>query len=235
MFNQLLSKLNYDPREDQLILLGDYVDRGTQSRDVIEQAIKLHEDGAVVLRGNHDQMFIDATNFNNEDLFIFNGGMDTVESYMEDTCYDYSYYLEGMRIIREDYKHHVDFLKFGTEFYYETDNHIFVHAGINPNANHWKYTEPDELLWIRDEFIHNPTRIEDKIVVFGHTPTINLHDSADIWFGGDKIGIDGGACFGGQMNCLEINDDSYVVHSIDRNGKYSRETWKIVVDKCNNK
>ncbi|MFS1518622.1 metallophosphoesterase [Bacillus sp. SCS-151] len=58
-FLKLLDKANYNSETDQLILLGDYEDRGLKSKDVINQIIDLQNKGAISLRGNHDQMFLD--------------------------------------------------------------------------------------------------------------------------------------------------------------------------------
>ena len=57
--------------------------------------------------------------------------------------------------------------------------------------------------------LHRSRSIADKTVIFGHTRTIELQDSADIWFDQDKIGIDGGCAYGLQLNCLIYKDGSY--------------------------
>ena len=62
LFDSLLEKLNYDADEDQLILLGDYVDRGRDSKGVLNRVSELKRNGAIVLRGNHDEMMLNAVN-----------------------------------------------------------------------------------------------------------------------------------------------------------------------------
>ncbi|KAA2301020.1 serine/threonine protein phosphatase, partial [Clostridioides difficile] len=58
-FNQLLDDINYNSKYDQLILLGDYVDRGPNSKEVVKEVIRLvKENHAIALRGNHDQRFV---------------------------------------------------------------------------------------------------------------------------------------------------------------------------------
>lgn len=58
--NQLLHDINYNSKYDQLILLGDYVDRGPNSKEVVKEVIQLvKEHHAIALRGNHDQRFVD--------------------------------------------------------------------------------------------------------------------------------------------------------------------------------
>src|SRR5699024_5633956 len=62
LFDSLLEKLNYDADEDQLILLGDYIDRGPNSKGVLNRVSELKRNGAIVLRGNHDEMMLNAVN-----------------------------------------------------------------------------------------------------------------------------------------------------------------------------
>src|SRR5699024_6985049 len=99
---------------------------------------------------------------------------------------------------------HVTFLE-NLDYYYETDDYIFVHAGVDPKRT-VEDTDPYDLVWIRDEFHQNYSGT--KTVVFGHTPTPMLNNSYSdhtVYFGDNNIiGIDGGAVFGGQLNCLEL-------------------------------
>jgi serine/threonine protein phosphatase 1 len=225
-FNALLRKVEYNPNEDKLILLGDYVDRGFKSKDVLGQVKQLHEEwGVIVLRGNHDQMMLDAFNKEDEDgLWLNNGGLSTVESYVGlnyfECGFDYDTYLEAKELIVKHYSHHIEFLK-SLKLYHEDENHIYVHAGLHPFYENWKEQPTENFIWIRDIFIRNSTCV-DKKVVFGHTPTLNLSNNEvecirdGIWFGEGKIGVDGGCCFGYQLNCVEINDEevSYTAHNV---------------------
>lgn len=82
---QLLQLNHYNPKEDQLILLGDYIDRGPEPKRTVAYIMKLVEEGAIALRGNHDQMFLECIFSNNPDKerrYLINGGMDTIESYV---------------------------------------------------------------------------------------------------------------------------------------------------------
>ena len=72
-----------------------------------------------------------------------------------------------------------------------------VHAGINPSKSLAKQTDSD-LLWIRDEFIHNPHRLP-YTVLFGHTPRNSV--LFDLPY---KIGLDTGLVYGNKLSCLEI-------------------------------
>ncbi|TCZ81126.1 serine/threonine protein phosphatase [Paenibacillus albiflavus] len=221
-FNQLLSKVNYNSKEDQLVLLGDYTDRGPKSKEVLEQVMLLVETlGVLALRGNHDQMLVDAVCNGQDSRFLRNGGMTTLESFCgwEWFAGNYSFdrYVEAKEYVAEHYSEHLDFLN-GLPYYYEDDKHIYVHAGIDPTCEDWKQTALKDFLWIREPFFKNPTGLSKK-VVFGHTPTIYLQETADIFFDEDKIAIDGGCCFGNQLNCLEITKDAYYTHYVPSNLK----------------
>lgn len=217
-FDMMLKEVGYAPEFDQLILLGDYVDRGRRSKDVIEKIIDLvNSHGAIVLRGNHDQMFYDWLTTNdgmNEFNFFRNGGIQTVESYCGLDWFELgNTYQQAKKFVLDNYQHHLDFLS-NLPFFYETDEFVFVHAGLNPLYENWRLTPHEDMIWIRDIFHHNPTQT-DKTVVFGHTPCVKLHGNADIWFGGDKIGIDGAVAYGYQLNCLEITEDGFTQYWID--------------------
>ncbi|GAA4878929.1 metallophosphoesterase [Paenibacillus vulneris] len=219
-FNKLLNEVGYSPY-DQLILLGDYEDRGFKSKEVIEQVKTLvDKNGVVALRGNHDQMFLDIFNGGDDYLFLHNGGIHTIESYCgmnwfeQYDGFEFNRYLQAKEFIKKNYSEHIEFLE-SLPYYYEDDLHIYVHAGINPFYEDWTKQPKDDFIWIRDIFLNNKIDTHKK-VIFGHTPTINMNgNSAEVWFQDDKIGIDGGCCFGYQLNCLEIIDGHYNTYSID--------------------
>lgn len=206
-FNRLLKKVNYHSEKDQLILLGDYVDRGPDSCGVLNKVMELEEEGAIVLRGNHDDMMVAAAE--NEpkawERWIKNGALETLRSYEPR--------MKTARLPTSDvFKNHVDFIK-KLNYYYETEQYIFVHGGVHPKTP-LNETDPYVLVWIRDEF-HNGYN-GDQTVVFGHTRTARLHGNPDnhqVYFGDNNIvGIDGGAVYGGQLNCYDAtNNKTYKV------------------------
>jgi serine/threonine protein phosphatase 1 len=210
-WNSLLKKINYVPKEDQLILIGDYVDRGTRSKEVVAQLMRMVQSGeAIALRGNHDQRFIDLIMQNTTSFdakFLEHGGLQTINSYCESR-----YTLEDLQdimkmelakaSIRKSYKDHIAFLD-SLPLYYEDAHHIYVHAGLNPFYKDWRNQPEKDFIWIREAFVDHKT-VVDKMIVFGHTKTVDIHGSADIWFGDGKIGIDGGCAYGLQLNGLEI-------------------------------
>lgn len=219
-FMNLLKHVGHDPTQDKLILLGDYMDRGFKSKEVIETVKYLVEyHNAIALRGNHDQMFLDAINGTEDYIFLHNGGIDTIESYCgvnwfeNYSGFDFDRYLDAKKFIKKHFKEHIEFLN-SLPYYHEDESHIFVHAGLNPcyTDDDWKTQPTENFIWIRDIFLSNKSPYS-KTVVFGHTPTINLHKKPDIYFGEGKIGVDGGCCFGYQLNCLEIIDGEYNTYS----------------------
>ena len=214
---KLLLKVGYNPDKDQLILLGDYVDRGTRNLATLNFVkILVKKYGAIALRGNHDQMLLDWLENPSEWSFNYfmNGGLNTIKEFVDNpddiACLDT--YIDWSIQIKEKYKDIIEFLH-GLPYYHETDKYIFVHAGINPFLKDWRNTSKEEFIWIRDEFLDNDHGL-DKVVIHGHTPTKYLHDSADIYFGNKKIGIDGACAYGYQLNCLEIIDDTYKQYSV---------------------
>jgi serine/threonine protein phosphatase 1 len=217
-FNALLTKVGYDVNQDQLILLGDYVDRGSNSKSVVEQVMQLHSRGAVVLLGNHDQMFLDAIFRGEHMMWLSNGGQGTFFSYCgndwfgEDNVTNERYY-EGVEFIKKNFAHHLEFLS-SLPYFYEDNKHVFVHAGLDPDAStNWREQGRDNFLWIREKFLFRETGI-NKQLVFGHTPTVNMQPgNPGLWWQSDKVGIDGGMCFGHQLNCLEITNGKYYEHS----------------------
>lgn len=198
LFEELLDEVNYNNESDQLILLGDYIDRGPKSKDVLNRVIELKKSGAIVLRGNHDDMMIEAANGELEviDRWERSGGITTLQSYDASIK---TMVLPNSQIFKE----HVDFLK-GLDYYYELDDYIFVHAGVQPDLPLHK-TDPYIFMWIREEFYQKYKA--DKIVVFGHTPTSLIQGKGkhDVCFSENNIiGIDGAAAYGGRLNCLEL-------------------------------
>ena len=167
----LLNKLNV-LKEDTLIFLGDYVDRGLYSKQVIDRLIELSNFcKCEFLKGNHEYYMLKSLcgDKDAEYFFMTYGGVQTIESY------------DGIENIL---KLHGDFYK-NLKQYLIMDNYIFVHGGINPKIPLEKHSEL-EYLMIRDEFIYHPTNLKQK-VIFGHTPFEKplVMD--------DKIGIDTGS------------------------------------------
>jgi len=217
-FERLLEEIRYDPGRDRLVLLGDYVDRGPRSRDVVDKVMDLVErHGAVALRGNHDQRLVDLIRTNDSYVrskFMEHGGKRTIFSYCGlgrdemngDTL------SEAISYIERNYGHHIDFLG-KLPLYYEDDRHICVHAGLNPAYPNWKEQPARDFMYIKKDFFRSRTKV-DRTVVFGHTRAEEIHGAPEVWFQEDKIAIDGGCAYGAQLNCLIYEEGAYSTHAI---------------------
>ena len=180
---QKLTDCKYNPEKDFLIFLGDYIDRGPNSKEVIDFILQLKEksNDIVCLMGNHETMFLDYLNEKNRELFLINGGDKTIKSYGE---------------VINIPKNHIKFFK-SLQYYYETNNYIFVHAGLVPGISLQDQKRKD-LVWIRDEFLYSNFDF-GKNIVFGHTPQSELPKNPK------KAGIDMGCFFTGYLLAYEIN------------------------------
>jgi serine/threonine protein phosphatase 1 len=206
-FVDLLELAKYNSSRDRLILLGDYVSRGTCSKEVVDLVMSLvKEHGAIALQGNHDHRFVRVIeNLASEKetvRFFEKGGFETLDSYCKSNISTSPEHLHEIRSYMGLYSPHITFLK-GLPYYYEDHDYIYVHAGLNPGYRKLSDQDIQDLLYIKEEFYNNRTNAE-KVVIFGHTITKDIHGVPDIWLGGDKIGIDGGCVFGYQLNCLEL-------------------------------
>ncbi|ANF98181.1 metallophosphoesterase [Paenibacillus bovis] len=220
LLDRLLDKIDYRPEQDQLILLGDYVDRGSNSRGTLERVIQLTRAGAIALKGNHEDLMFNALTSSREAdwnrWLKVNGGLATLLSYgftREEliTLSGEDFHLPDLH--NEELQQHLEFIR-ELPLYYETPDYLYVHAGVEPGKTAAE-TTARQLFWIREPF--HTGYDGEQLVVFGHTPTFYLHQNAanfDIFYGVNRIiGIDGGAAYGGQLNALDTTSGiSYAVH-----------------------
>ncbi len=182
--------------EDSMIFLGDYIDRGPDSFEVIEYLLALSGKYTIIfLRGNHeDMMEIYLQGRDTAGNFIHNGGKATVQSYIKNT---------GEFLLPE--KHRV-FYK-SLQIYYEGEDFIAVHAGLNPKIEDMRAQIKEDLLWIRENFYRDLKRWS-KTVIFGHTPTPAITPNALVYIDDKRniIGIDSGVIMGNPMICLRWPD-----------------------------
>lgn len=202
-------KLLYDQpleKEDTLVFLGDYIDRGEDSKAVIDTLIKLRDEHSdiIFLRGNHEQLMLDARetpglessdsdvlSMQNDLMlnWLQNGGVDTLLNYK---VADVSKWWDQIPMS------HWDFIR-DTQLEYVTERYHFVHAGLLPPGKSWEgdYWERklDPRLWIREPFLSSRNTFNGRLVVFGHTP----QRSGRPLISKNKIGLDTGAVFGGPL------------------------------------
>ncbi|MBN1545983.1 MAG: serine/threonine protein phosphatase [Syntrophaceae bacterium] len=188
---QLIPMLPIQREEDLLLFIGDYIDRGPDSKGVVDYVLHLRETlcPTVCLIGNHEQMFLDYLTGVEKYTFLYNGGEETLLSYglidKKDTT------------IEDLPPRHADFFR-NLEHYYETDDYVFVHAGLRPGVPLSRQSDYD-MIWIRFDFIRSDYDF-GKTIIFGHTPL----SRSEPFQGVKKIGIDTGAVYGGRLTCLEL-------------------------------
>ncbi len=191
LFEKLLGLL---AERDTVVFLGDYIDRGPRSFEVIDFLVHLTRRKSfetVFLKGNHEDML--AAYLRGEDkagAFIFNGGDATIRSY---TAH------RGKLDLPE---HHREFFN-GLRLYYEGEDFIAVHAGLNPKIGPIEAQSEHDLLWIRDRFFRADRRW-DKTVIFGHTPVTTMGGEGPVYIDEKRniIGIDSGVMFGNPLACI---------------------------------
>jgi serine/threonine protein phosphatase 1 len=181
------------PRPDDLIItLGDYVDRGPDSKKVLDYLIDLHATGQLVaLRGNHDQMMLDARDGSDGRIWLACGGQATLRSYSVATYLEYEF--------ADIPDSHWDFLERRCVNWHETDTHIYVHGGLLPQLP-LERQPVDVLLWDKVFPEHAKPHCSGKVMICGHT----RQASGDILDLGHTLCIDTGAYGGGWLTCLEV-------------------------------
>lgn len=194
LYSTLKRSGEYNRKTDRLIFLGDYIDRGENSRKVIGfiKQLQKHNNNVIALMGNHEDMLINYRRGIDVN-WLYNGCNETIESY---EGYE-EYFKKDLVWIRN------------LPLYYEDDYFIYVHAGIDidkPMSEQNKNT----LLWIREPFIYHNNKY-NKQVIFGHTPTLSITgETKPVYTYNDNVAIDTGCVYGGALTALVIEDDKII-------------------------
>ncbi len=192
LLKPLIEKIiGFTPDEDMLIFMGDYIDRGKKSKEVVQYLGALKEkspDKVILLKGNHEDLAYNALTVIDpgEEMVYWriNGGAETVISF------------GGIRNSRESLIPFIESL----QLYYESDTHIFVHAGI-PYGKGLSTAEPEELLWDRD-FSYDG----ERTLVVGHT----AKSAVTNYNNGKIICVDTGAYMTGILSAYDVlNNNVY--------------------------
>lgn len=197
----LLKELNPGP-DDHLVFIGDYVDRGPDSRGVIQDLLSLRDQQkCTFLRGNHEALLLSYVDQGEFETFLHNGGQQTLASYGMDVGNLY-FPDEHMAFIRE------------TKLYLETEDAVFVHAGLRPGLTVRENLERgDEMiyLWERSHIrCSNDELAWEKTVICGHTPVARPINIPKL------INIDTGCVFGprrpefGRMTAVRWPEREFV-------------------------
>ena len=142
-------------KSDKLILLGDYIDRGSQSKELVDYIIELKEKGfdIIPLIGNHEAMLLDTlANKKHLPLWIQNGGSETLKSF-------------GISSLESLEPKYIDFFK-DLQYYYSYEEFLFVHAGFNDEANN-PFEDKYHMIWkCRENYKH--LLLQNKRIVHAH-------------------------------------------------------------------
>jgi len=193
----------------RIVTLGDYSDRGNESRQVLERLIQgpsIAGNEYVHILGNHDMMMLEAYRYPKEipaQRWFMVGGIQTLISYGlndEDDLYDGNW----RKLIPEE---HIDFLS-RMPLIVETEEHILVHAGLRPGVS-LKEQNAHDLTWIRQEFLDSEYDF-GRLVIHGHTitrqPALRVN----------RIGIDTGAHQNGILTAVLLNETPEFIQAVQQ-------------------
>ncbi len=196
-FTALTALENYVPfsRGDRLVTLGDYVDRGPDSRAVIEWLIARKMNGTLIpLRGNHELMMCAARKTDRRyDEWVSCGGTAALKSYSRS---------RNGGELQDVPTSHWKFMERDCRPFYETKTHFFVHANAYPDIP--LNEQPDYMLYW-EQFNNPPPHESGGIMVCGHTPQ---RDGLPRNIG-HAVCIDTRAHAGGWLTCLDVESGKY--------------------------
>jgi serine/threonine protein phosphatase 1 len=195
---ELWHQANARAERRQLIFLGDYIDRGPDSRQVLQIVQRLQAEGAICLRGNHEELMLRATE-SERDLtnFLVNGGETTIASLRTPAAFPRA--QEWMRMLPTSH---------------EDDLRFYVHAGVCPGVPLDQQND-DAKLWIRESFLRHRGPFP-KYIVHGHTPTIYLDPQQTMPDVRDnRCNVDTGAGMNGPLSAAIFNEhQTKPIHTI---------------------
>jgi serine/threonine protein phosphatase 1 len=204
LYNKIIYDINKHKQKSTIIFLGDYIDRGLQTKKVLDFLMLLKDTDQIkyiFLKGNHEDMFIDAYYCKlpaiisvKKQMYFANGGIETMNSLINDSNPDTAF--NNKNIIK--YLNWMEKLK----LYHIINDYLFVHAGYNPNYPIEEQTSA-VFLWIRAIKSMQYYKNSKYIVIHGHTitksPIVKIN----------QIGIDTGSFLNnGQITGVKLPDDS---------------------------
>ncbi len=210
-FIQLLHSIDYT-KDDHLFLLGDYIDRGPDSKGVIDTILEMQREGYTVtcLKGNHEAMLLESlkrNDFHYTRNWMFHGGQQTVESFKVST-------------ISEIQPNYIDFLQ-DLEYYHLLESHIIVHAGLNFSLGN-PLVNLHAMLWERNWYSKiNYNWLKHRRIIHGHTPyktgeIKEMHKNINLL---GAISIDAGCCYSSLNHLCAYdftNEHLYFQENIDK-------------------
>ncbi len=240
---KLIDKIRKKDESPHFVFVGDYVDRGLNSKQCVELLIQLQSEGAACLRGNHD----DVVNWllNGESVtdmnemapagvkpslltvgtwWIANGLLTTIKSYIDVQAgsYDYDIILKlFVNAVPDDHKKFFSGLKMN----WENETHFAGHAFFDPSEplprtlDFLPSSAKDDMLWSRfavkyQQGVGCPLPVWDKIGVFGHSPMSYYGAVVPIKHGNLRL-IDTGAYQDGYLCAFCIEQDDHILQATD--------------------
>jgi len=187
--------------EKTLVYLGDYIDRGEQSKQVVDLLLDQPLSGFETchLMGNHEETLLDFLRYPQAAMaWLSYGGRATLQSY--GVAVQYEITSSAIEAVRDDLEaclppSHLEFYQ-GLKPFHVAGSYGFVHAGIRPGIP-LKAQRLEDLLWIREEFTGS-SEVHELIIVHGHTIT------PEVEWRPNRIGIDTGAFHSGVLTCLVL-------------------------------
>jgi serine/threonine protein phosphatase 1 len=187
-----------------LVYVGDYVDRGPDSREVIDHLLNTPLPGleTIHLKGNHEEFM---QRFFEGDLevgggWIANGGREALISYGVNVDTKWPDFSE-LKALQSQFAAtapaaHIAFLH-ALGYSHVEGGYAFVHAGVAPGVA-FADQDPHDLMWIREEFIKS-NDIHDYVIVHGHTPSRKIENKAN------RVNVDTGAVYGGPLTAVVLS------------------------------
>jgi serine/threonine protein phosphatase 1 len=209
LLNDLIDRIDADnaargPAEPHIVFLGDLVDRGPDSRGVVERVMGLVRDRPHVrcVGGNHEDLLLHCHSGDVRAAPTFHrvGGRETVLSYgVSEADYDNAGFEALVKIIKAAVPQaHIDFLS-GLSDWVRAGDYLFVHAGLNPRKP-LDLQSREDMRWIRREFTEDDSD-HGMMVIHGHTITEQVDERSN------RIGIDTGAYATGRLTAIGLEGD----------------------------
>lgn len=183
-------------KDDKLVLLGDYIDRGDKSKEVVDYIIDLQEKNYDItpLIGNHELLLLETfEDEKNKPKWINNGGDETLKSF-------------GITSIKDIPLKYLDFFT-NLKNYFSIDDYLFVHAGFNDKILN-PFQDTYSMVWKSQVEYLNPL-LAGKTIIHGHRPIINEHCEKQIFENKQVINIDTGCVYKenagyGKLTAIEL-------------------------------
>lgn len=195
----------------RFIYLGDYIDRGPQSKEVLEHIIRQRERGHIVLLGNHE-LFLTEYLQGEFDEYAYTFGINTIKSLDKNfpIMIDARHTALQRKRITEEYPHLLSFLQ-SLPFIHEEDDTVFIHGGFNPHLDNFFDSSENDLTCPPYMMPLHAGTHPHRQFVFGHVPVQEYHklDTSRPYVNKNFTFIDGGAGYGRRLNAY-LEDGTYL-------------------------